>query len=172
MPSTAGNYGITTTPGTEWLFVASPDSQEKWPLEAKLAEAPEKQRKPLPLAELHTSLEAQNQRLKSLGEPPLIEIEAFGGRLYTCAHAPCDPHLCMLLLTLVRIVCSGPMFVKYNRNAASATRTGCHRATCIFSRGPCLAHPPPTRLHVMPSACSVAFRSTRRGGGRASTWAA
>ena len=169
MPSTAGNYGITTTPSTEWLFVASPDSQEKWPLEAKLAEAPEKQRKPLPLAELHTSLEAQNQRLKSLGEPPLIEIEAFGGRLYTCAHAPCDPHLCMLL-TLVRIVCSGPMFVKYNRNAASATWVS--PSHLHFLARPIFAHPPPTCRHVMPSACSVTFRSTRRGGGRASTWAA
>ena len=83
-----GNYGVTTTSDTEWRFVTAPESQQEWPVEARLAERPEKQRKPLPLADLRKSLETQNARLKSLGEPPLGEIEAVGGRLYTCARAP------------------------------------------------------------------------------------
>ena len=80
---TAGNYGVTTTPDTEWSFVTAPDSQQEWPLEARLAEAPGKQRKPMPLDKLRALLEAQNARLAALGEPPLGEIEAVGGRLYT-----------------------------------------------------------------------------------------
>ena len=106
-----GNYGVTTTSDTEWRFVTAPESQQEWPVEARLAEAPGKQRKPLPLADLRKSLEAQNARLKSLGEPPLGEIEAVGGRLYTCAPCPVSvlealPH---------SIACRrGPMFVKYN----------------------------------------------------------
>ena len=124
---------MTTTPETEWRFVTAPDSQQEWPLEARLAERPGDQRKPLPLAELRTSLEAQNARLKKLGEPPLGEIEAIGGRLYTCA--PC---LVPVLEVLPHSVACrrGPMFVKYNsllRGFPADVVKGCEGNGCAPS---------------------------------------
>ena len=91
---TTDNYGITTTSETEWNFVVAPESRREWPVERRLAAAPEKQRQPLPLAGLRESLAAQNVRLEALGEPPLLEAEAIGGRLYTglyTAPAPAIP---------------------------------------------------------------------------------
>ena len=47
---TTGNYGVTTTPETEWWFVVEPDKQPEWPVEEKLRGTPDKMRKPMPLA--------------------------------------------------------------------------------------------------------------------------
>ena len=81
----AGNYGVSTTPETEWKFVAEPDSAQQWPVEIKLADAPEKRRTPLPLDTMRARLDKCNVELAALGEEKslLSEIEAFGGRLYT-----------------------------------------------------------------------------------------
>ena len=158
----SGKCGVTTTADTEWRFVTAPESQQEWPVEARLAERPGNQRKPLPLADLRKSLEAQNARLKSLGEPPLIVIEAFGGRLYTCAHVP--SFACFLRLNLIRIA----------RAQRSDVRQVQQVTTILFT--PRVFTPPSSHyiftscLHA--SACSVAFRSKRRSGGRVSTWAA
>ena len=80
---TTGNYGVSTTPEIEWWFVADPEREGlSWPEEAKLRDAaPDKMRKPLPLDELRVKLEPENAKLREMGEPPLIEEEAYGARL-------------------------------------------------------------------------------------------
>ena len=90
---TASNYGTTTTSKTEHGFCAAPEDAAAWPKESKLqgAALSSRRRKPLPLVELRSRIEAKNALLREAGEPTLIEVEAIGARLYT-----------------------GPLFVKYN----------------------------------------------------------
>ena len=47
----------------------------------KLLEAGAQPRKALPLDELRVKLEPENVKLREMGEPPLIEEEAYGARL-------------------------------------------------------------------------------------------
>eukprot|EP00965_Chrysotila_dentata_P231453 6198373-Pleurochrysis_carterae.AAC.2 len=97
---TTGNYGLATTPTTEWLFVAgTPDQVEAqlksiggdWPAETCGLDNESHRRKRVPLEELLVLAERLNEQLKAMGEPVLIEAEVVGARLYT-----------------------GPMYVKYN----------------------------------------------------------
>ena len=79
-----GNYRVTTTPKVEWLFVATPDAHtDRWPVEEALSDKPDKQRSPLPVAELRARLEEFNAKLAALSEPELMLAEGFGARLYT-----------------------------------------------------------------------------------------
>ena len=82
---TTGNYGVTTTAVIEWQFVADPEREGlMWPVEEKLRDAaPDKMRKPLPLAELQRKREAINQQLQAMNEPEMLEDECFGARLYS-----------------------------------------------------------------------------------------
>jgi ankyrin repeat protein len=89
---TTSNYGVLTTPRTEYWFVAEPERDVDWPTESKLADgASEMRRRPLPSKELGTRLGEKNVELRSLGEPELMHEEGVGARLYT-----------------------GPMYVKYD----------------------------------------------------------
>ena len=78
-----GNYRVTTTPKVEWLFVATPDATDRWPVEEALSDKPDKQRSPLPVAELRARLGEFNAKLAALSEPELMLSEGFGARLYT-----------------------------------------------------------------------------------------
>jgi hypothetical protein len=84
---TAGNYGVTTTPKQEWLFVVEPDQKGVvWPVEKKMlgtAESRGKMRKPMLLAVLEAELDKINKQLEAMNEPKLMLVEALGGRLYT-----------------------------------------------------------------------------------------
>ena len=89
---TTSNYGVLTTPRTEYWFVAEPERDVDWPTETKLADsASAMRRRPLPSKELGTRLGEKNVELRSLGEPELLHEEGVGARLYT-----------------------GPMYVKYD----------------------------------------------------------
>ena len=89
---TTSNYGVLTTPRTEYWFVAEPERDVDWPTETKLADgASAMRRRPLPSKELGTRLGEKNVELRSLGEPELMHEEGVGARLYT-----------------------GPMYVKYD----------------------------------------------------------
>jgi serine/threonine-protein phosphatase 6 regulatory ankyrin repeat subunit B len=94
---TAPNYGITTTPETEWWFVKQPSRQPSWPEETlRIAESPDKKRTPMSQSELDTALRRVNERLRKLGEAELIIPEGYGARLYTgpmCAAPPPPPPL-------------------------------------------------------------------------------
>ena len=90
---TTFNYGVTTTPQTEWRFVAEPERNEAWPVEAKLADAPEKRRAPLPSRQLEAAISQANAKLRTLDATTLLREEGIGARLYTgpmCAalHVP------------------------------------------------------------------------------------
>ena len=81
---TTPNYGITTTPETEWRFVAKPDEQRAWPVETEgVADSPDKRRRPMTKRELSAARNIQNEALEALGEPMLIAEECYGARLYT-----------------------------------------------------------------------------------------
>ena len=86
---TSGNYGVTTTPAIEWLFVAEPHTRKEgehsvgWPKEQELRDAPERMRSPMPIDEMKRKLDEVNQQLKEESEPQLSLIEGFGARLYT-----------------------------------------------------------------------------------------
>eukprot|EP00965_Chrysotila_dentata_P144564 4775357-Pleurochrysis_carterae.AAC.2 len=99
-PFTTANYAITTTPETEWLFVAGTAEQVDehlkciggmWPVETRGLKDEGHRRKHLPLEKLLVVAEQLNMKLKQMGEPVLIEAELVAARMYT-----------------------GPMFVKYN----------------------------------------------------------
>lgn len=78
------NYGITTTPETEWRFVAEPDEMRAWPMETiGIADSPKKKRKPMTKRKLSAACDRQNEALQALGEPILIDEECYGIRLYT-----------------------------------------------------------------------------------------
>ena len=81
-----GNYGVTTTPTIEWLFVTEPEKPIQWPVEEKLRGSPDKMRKPLPLPELKAKVASVNERLDKMHEPRLLYEEAIGARLYS---GPC-----------------------------------------------------------------------------------
>ena len=55
---TTGNYGVTTTPEIEWLFVVEPQQREEgehsspWPKEEKLRDTPDRIRLSMPLDEM------------------------------------------------------------------------------------------------------------------------
>ena len=93
---TTRNYGITTTPKTEWFFVCSPSggpgqadpSQHTWPREHNHDSNP---RQATPLSDFDQKLEEKNTLLKAKQQEELIRDEMIGIRLYT-----------------------GPMFEKYN----------------------------------------------------------
>jgi len=92
---TTDNYDLTTTPQIEWWFVAEPNRDITWPVEAKLVDAPEKRRKPMPMRELEAVLAQKNTQLRSLNEPELLREEGFGARLYTgpmCASLHVQQH--------------------------------------------------------------------------------
>ena len=86
---TTGNYGVTTTPEIEWLFVVEPQQREggehssPWPKEEKLRDTPKRMRSPMPLDEMKKKLAEVNHQLKDMNEPPLELVEGFGARLYT-----------------------------------------------------------------------------------------
>ena len=81
---TTSNYGVLTTPRTEYWFVAEPERDVDWPTETRLADgASEMRRRPLPSKELDTRLREKNVELRSLGEPELLREEGVGARLYT-----------------------------------------------------------------------------------------
>jgi hypothetical protein len=86
---TTGNYGVTTTPEIEWLFVVEPQQREggehssPWPKEEKLCDTPKRMRSPMPLDEMKKKLAEVNHQLKDMNEPPLEFVEGFGARLYT-----------------------------------------------------------------------------------------
>jgi hypothetical protein len=83
---TSGNYGITTTPHTEWLFITEPGKKGvEWPVEEKLrgGGSGEKMRKPMLLDELRRKLAEVNAQLKEMKETELLLEEAFGARLYS-----------------------------------------------------------------------------------------
>lgn len=89
------NYCVTTTPATEWLFVAEPHRDIEWPVEQTLCDSPEKSgqmRKPLPLATLEESINKINHKLETVGEKAkFLLVEGFGARLYTgpmCVSSP------------------------------------------------------------------------------------
>jgi hypothetical protein len=92
---TTSNYGVHTTPRTEYWFVAEPEREVEWPAEAKLSDASEMRRRPLPSKELDKRLGEKNVELRTLGEPELLREEGVGARLYTgpmCAWAhSCTP---------------------------------------------------------------------------------
>ena len=103
-PFRAPNYGTVSTSAIEWRFCVDHDDAggtaegaaqdvEGWPLEdaALLAAMGAAPRQRLPLATFEPALGAANARLSAAGEPPLIEEELIGLRLY-----------------------SGPCYVKYN----------------------------------------------------------
>merc|ERR1719350_2401272 len=93
---TTGNYGIKTTPRTEWEFIVTPDSEvtgKTWPSEQTLIAAGNTRR-----CRTYTSLKsfevhriAINVKLETMQEELVTEEEVVGVRLYT-----------------------GPMFEKYN----------------------------------------------------------
>ena len=86
---TSLNYGVTTTAQVEWWFVVEPERNEVWPVEAKLAGAPDKRRKPLASRQLDAAVAKINAKLDALGESLLLRVEGIGARLYTgpmCAH--------------------------------------------------------------------------------------
>jgi hypothetical protein len=88
---TTFNYGVTTTPRLEWWFVAEPERNEAWPVETKLDDMPERQRKPLASHQLVEAVERFNARLRGLDEAELLRVEGVGARLYTgpmCAGPP------------------------------------------------------------------------------------
>ena len=86
------NYGITTTPETEWWFVTQPDRLPSWPEETKgVTDSPDKKRRPMALSDLDTALRGVNKKLGELREPGLMREEGYGARLYTgpmCAPPP------------------------------------------------------------------------------------
>jgi ADP-ribose pyrophosphatase len=91
---TTGNYGVTTTPEVEWLFVVDPKRDGMtWPLEEKLRNAePDRMRKPMIFEKLEEKREGVNQQLRSMGEPEMLQEECIGARLYTgpmCDTAEC-----------------------------------------------------------------------------------
>ena len=90
---TTGNYSVVTTSDIEWKFVAQPETQIRWPIEERLANAGnnDHMRKLLPCAILERRMDMQNRRLDAIGADLLTWAEVVGGRLYT-----------------------GPLFVKYN----------------------------------------------------------
>ena len=94
----ARNYGVETTPQTEYWFVAEPEKHPDvvWPQETRAGMPSDEKRKPLPIKaddgdSLTKRLAGMNDKLEALGETLLLMAEALGGRLYT-----------------------GPLFVKYN----------------------------------------------------------
>ena len=86
------NYGITTTSEIEWRFVVSDAAELTWPEEsvAKLADR-SKVRQWKPLRAFRGAVDDRNRQLETAGQPPIIDEELIGARLYT-----------------------GPLFVKYN----------------------------------------------------------
>ena len=82
-PFTTFNYGVTTTPRTEWCFVVEPELCEEWPVEAKLVDTPKMQRKPMSSRDLDAALARVNAKLKALCEALLLREESIGARLYT-----------------------------------------------------------------------------------------
>eukprot|EP00965_Chrysotila_dentata_P262032 6214451-Pleurochrysis_carterae.AAC.1 len=111
-PFTTANYGISTTPKTEWLFVAGKPEQVdehlrsiggKWPEESRGLQDDSHRRKYVPLEELIVVVEQElNVKLHAMGEPVLIEAEVAGARLYT-----------------------GPMYVLYNGVLRNPPADGC-----------------------------------------------
>ena len=65
---TTGNYGITTTPETEWLFVTNPSSRTSWPKETLNCDNPEHGRKVRSMEELQRIKDELNKRLQDIGE--------------------------------------------------------------------------------------------------------
>ena len=89
---TSSNYGVTTTPATEWWFVAEPDKSVEWPVEERLTgEEEERRRRPMQLDALQSALDERNRALQALNEPLLLLEEAFGARLYTGAMCDSPP---------------------------------------------------------------------------------
>ena len=87
---TTGNYGISTTPQIEWYVVVDPRAGlaelklAAFPAETVAMEEAHKRGARLkPLSELLGALAEKNEALRRLGEPPLLEEELIGGRLYT-----------------------------------------------------------------------------------------
>lgn len=92
---TTDNYVLTTTPETEYSFVAYPSDSPpaglaQWPVETR-GVAPPEMRRPMAIDELRRRLDDVNRLLEGIDSSPLLLVEAFGGRLYT-----------------------GPMYAKYN----------------------------------------------------------
>jgi hypothetical protein len=92
---TTTNYSVTTTPETEWWFVAEPHMKIEWPVEKMLSDSADRSghmRKPLPIAKLDESIIVINFRLEKVGEKAMfLLVEGFGARLYTgpmCASSP------------------------------------------------------------------------------------
>ena len=88
------NYGVTTTPQLEFRFVAEPDRDESWPVEAKLADAPDKRRKVMSLRGLEAALAQVNAKLREQGATTLLVEEGIGARLYTGPMCACNSTVC------------------------------------------------------------------------------
>ena len=80
---TTGNYGITTSPETEWFFVTDPDSRRPWPKETINCDNAEHGRKVRSMEELQRIKDELNKRLEDIGEELLLLEEAVALTLYT-----------------------------------------------------------------------------------------
>jgi len=74
---TSSNYGVTTSPATEWAFVTEPEQRTTWPAETRID--PSHARAPLPLRSfaadedtLEKKLDEVNERLAALGESSML----------------------------------------------------------------------------------------------------
>ena len=82
-PFTTGNYGITTTPKTEWNFaVGGPVPPGGWPQETKNCSVAHR-RSPATLEWLQQQMASLNAPLAVAHETALLEEEVIGLRLYT-----------------------------------------------------------------------------------------
>ena len=123
---TTGNYGVTTTPKTEWAFVVYPERPPEfgWPEEARLRGTAHEgnMRTPLPTAEMEARREATNVRLRAQHEPEVMREEVIAGRAYTgythrsrrsnhhssthrASHHASRPPRCACLATCVLTLC-------------------------------------------------------------------
>lgn len=121
---TTGNYGVATTPETEWHAVVNPKAglvqlkRSEYPAETRnIEEGQQRAARLKPLEEYQPVLEQKNEELKKLGEESLLLMdELLAGRLYTgpMVRASLSTHASPRVPEATPPHLSPPQFEKYN----------------------------------------------------------